>query len=465
LFANREAAHGTSLADFSTTFVEQLERLRTYQPTDFEASTRVTGAPHVRSVELPDTWLRGFLQVQSAATLPNCRCSLAPIDLYNLLVMIRLRRAKVAPRALRIELVPGLRPRMVIEPWEILLESHGLIHEGPPRIVRVYGQRRLLALARALPYVEQVHVHVASAGLPTFWTLDMGCARLTMAMSGWSESSWARATTFDALMPRAEDTTMAKAVVSKLESSGPQTFEELGRVTQASREVLRAAIQTAILQGEVLFDLASAKYRPRSLLVEPVAIDAIRYASEREATAHRLLGSDSADVKLTKHHVIHGEGTELWGEITDKTARRSYAPRLTLDTEGLVREAWCNCRTYQRSALREGPCEHMIALQVFLSRQLAELERLRSTPEGRARISAETRTLLRRDVAGRQTTYRLTLDERIVRLEWAETSPGRGSGEPKRQRMWFDSDAEARAAYFARLDQLESEGFVDSATM
>jgi hypothetical protein len=309
-------------------------------------------------------------------------------------------------------------------------------------------------------------VHFLGAGLPNFWTLDMGLARVTVAMTSWSESSWASATSFDALMPKSSDTALVDKLVKALEQKGPLTLADLAQGDgKNAQQDARAGLQRACLQGRVLYDLDRQTYRPRSLLAEPVDEKAIRYGSPREALAHRLLGDGekgSGDVKLTKLHVVHGEGTEIWGEVNDKVARRAFAPRFTVDTEGQVREAWCNCPTYQRSAMREGPCEHMLALRVWHSRQVAETERLRLTPEGRKLINAETRTFLRRDADGAQTTYRVSLDDRVVRVEWTDVEPGKIPGEPRRQRMWFDTDGQAREAYFARLDALADKGFIDA---
>src|SRR5581483_11934649 len=136
---------------------------------------------------------------------------------------------------LRFELVPGARPRIVVEPWEYVLESHGPVFSGKtPRVVRIYGRQRLLSLARALPHVRGVKLHLLGAGLPSFWTLDMGLARMTMAMTSWSESSWAGATSFDALMPKEDDKSAVDKIVKTLQEKGPQTLAELGGVPARS---------------------------------------------------------------------------------------------------------------------------------------------------------------------------------------------------------------------------------------
>ncbi len=469
LFDDRTAAHGTSLADLSPALVEQVERIRTYQPLDLEATSQAKAAQkgqqngaENRQIELPDDWLRGFLQVQSAATLPGTTLELSPVDFYNILFTLRTRRAKKAPRGLRFELVPGAKPRIVIEPWEISFEAHGDVYRGPhPRIVRLFGRQRLLALARALPHLKKVRVHLLGAALPSFWVLDMGQARMTVALTSWAESRWGSAASFDALMPRSDDTKKVDAVVATLVKSGPLSLPDLAAKVGGSTVDARAALQRACLRGQVLFDRDRDMYRPRAILENPVDEKTIQYGSPREAAAHRLLGTEGS-VTITKLHLVAGEGTEISGEIEDKGARRKFLPRFTADLEGQVREAWCNCPTYQRSAMREGPCEHMIALFVFQKRSALEAERLRLTPEGRKLVRAETRTLVHRDAAGKQTRYRLTLDDRAVRVETHEAPDGQPLGEPRFQRLWFDTDAQARDAYFARLDGLATEGFIDT---
>jgi predicted nucleic acid-binding Zn finger protein len=464
LFEQRTAAHGTTLADLSPALLEQVERLRSYQPLDFSASTEAKGATtsaHQRSVELPDPWLRGFLQVQSAATLPATTLELKPVDLYNVLFTLRTRKAKKPPRGLRFELVPGERPRLTLEPWEITVETHGAPYAGPsPRIVRLYGRQRLLALTRALPHLRSVKIHLLGAGLPSFWVLDMGLARMTVAFTSWAESQWGSTASFDALIPNEGKQADVDAVAKLLAAEGPRSLAQLAASTKHTELELRALLQQACLRGQVLFDRDRAVFRPRALLPQPVELAAIRFGSPREAAAHRLLAADKA-ITITKLHNLSGEGNEISGEVVDAQARRSFAPRFTSNLEGQVKEAFCNCPSYQRSALREGPCEHMIALFVFFKRKAAETERLRLTPEGRKLIRAETRTFLQRDSAGYQRRCRLTLDDRTVRSEVHETAAGEALAEPRFQRLWFDSDSAARDAYFERLDQLAKEGFID----
>ena len=97
----------------------------------------------------------------------------------------------------------------------------------------------------------------------------------------------------------------------------------------------------------------------------------------------------------------------------------------------------------------------MIALRVLLAREQARLEAERETPEGRARITAETRSLLRRTDRGAE-HYRISLDGRSVISRFG------AGGSERMQKLRFDTIDDARAAYFARLGDLAQKGYLDA---
>jgi predicted DNA-binding WGR domain protein len=317
-----------------------------------------------------------------------------------------------------------------------------------------------MALQRLLPHARSVRAQLLGPGLPVFWTLDLGLATFTVGLTGWSENNWSSAASFDALMPSQGSEALAAQAHALLQQKGPQTVKELVAGLGAPVEQVRAAMQVECLRGRALYDLAQGKYRPRQLLAETVDEKVIRFGNAREERAHRLLGDGTAgtgEVKVTKVHEISGEGTEIQGEVNDKEAMRTFIPRFTVDLEGRVAGASCGCPTFRRTGLREGPCEHMIALRLVYARGRAEAERLRNTPEGRKLIRAETRTYVRRDAAGKETVYRVSLDDKRVVVQW-----GKRLDAPRAQRLWFDSDREAREAYFTKLEALSAEGYIDS---
>jgi hypothetical protein len=285
-------------------------------------------------------------------------------------------------------------------------------------------------------------------------------------------------------MPEPGAAKLADAVRGLLAARGPLPLSEIVKGTGKPEPVekVRAALKLLCLRGSLLYDLGRGVYRPRDLLPGPIDESVIRYGSEREAQAHRLLGDGQkgqGEIKLTKIHEIVGEGIEIRGEVTDREARRSYLVSFLLDLEGRARDGSCGCPTFRRSGMREGPCEHLLALRLSYGRRRAQEEAQRQTPEGRKLIRAETRTLSRREPSGAETVYRVSLDDRLVRLVWgapANNSDNNnhdgdgavvgavvfGQGEPRQQRLWFDSDREARDAYFQRLESLSKEGFIDA---
>lgn len=462
-FADRKASHGTTFLETSKDAAATFEAVAAYRPLQLEATpTPTPGAKSAHLIErrydVPHAWMRGFLQVQSAATLPSTSCTLAPIDLYNILLQLRLRKAKNPPRSLRFELIPGQKPRVVLEPWELVLESHGPVFAGKqPRVARIFGRARLNLLQRLLPHATGLRVHLLGAGLPSFFVVELPNASLTLGLSGWTESSWASAVAFDAIMPAANDDGLIAAIEKKLVGEGPQSLDALIKATGKGVEAVRSACQRLCLRGQVVFDIADGVFRPRSIFGSAIADDVTAFGSDREREAHRLLSKKGA-VEVTKVHDRGSDGVEVHGEVKDEAQQRTYAPRFTSDVEGRVSDAHCTCPRFRRSGMREGPCEHMIALRVAWGRKRVEDEKKRDTPEGRKLIRAETRTFLRRDgKSGKQTVTRVSLDDKVVRLEW-----GLALEAPRHQRIWFDSDSEARDAYFQRLDALMNEGFVDA---
>jgi predicted DNA-binding WGR domain protein len=467
-FSQRAAAHGSATLAITQAFIDRFERLRSWQPAEFTAATDAqadTSATSTHKTRLvPLAWLRNFVQVQAAATLPAVVASLEPIDLYNLLFILRTRAARKPPRGIRFELVPGVRPRLVIEPFEIVLECHGEVYSGStPRVIRIFGRQRLLALARALPHAHSVKVHLLGAGLPIFWVLDFGAERgqLTVGYTGWTDSGWSSASAFDALMPAPSIAPLALRAFTYLCEHGPTALDAMVKALGASATDVRAALQYESIKGRVLYDLARGEYRPRLLLAEPIDVASIRFGGERESLAHRLLGDEakpSGHVRITKLHDLGDESVEISGEVEDTLARRTFAPRFVLDGEGRVRGASCSCLHFKRSGMREGPCEHLLALRIHHQRQQLLDEAARNTAEGRALIRAETRTLIRRR-GMKEVVYRVSLDQRLVQVDW-----GQRGATARQQRTWFESDGAAREAYFARLSALNAEGYIDQRT-
>lgn len=446
---------GTSHLRLGPRLLAALSRVRTYRSSTLELTPSAQDEGDEQRFLVPMRWIRAFGQVQSASTLPLRSFTLAPIDLYNVLLTLRQRRARKPPRALRYELVPGERPRLVLEPWEQVIESTGEIYEGAmPMVVRTWGRKRLSVLARLLPHAKSVTIHLVGPGLPAFYVLDLGDAELTLALSGWTDAGWAGIATFDLLDAGEIDEVLTRRVLELLKEA-PRTMDELAEATGRSATELRPALLHHIQRGLVLHDVAQRRFVHRPLLATPPDPESLRFRDAREAEAHRLLDTEGA-VRLTRVHDLGNEGTKIEGEVEDPQAHRSYKTSFTIDREGRTVDASCTSPQFRRSGLREGPTVPMMALRLLYARQRAELERARSTEEGRRLIRAETRTFVRRGRAG-SLTYRVSLDHRQVTVRW-----GPHPTRMRMQRLLFSTPEEASTEYFGRLETLSTKGFIDA---
>ncbi len=449
------AAFGTSHFRLTPRLITALEAIRSQRIARLYASA--TGADRERTVNVPYRWLRAFGQVQTAATLTTASLELAPMDLYNVLQQLRLNRAKKSPRALRYELVPGLRPRLVLEPWEWVMEATGPVYKGlRPLVVRTWGRQRLSPLGRLLPHMRKIDVHLLGPGLPAFYVVDLGVASLTLSLSGWTDSGWAGIATFDLLVPDAVDELLARRAVNQLQAT-PANLTELTQALGQPRQRLRQALLQELLRGSLVFDIQSQCFRHRPLTAKPLDLEQLRYRDPREAEAHRLLAVPD-QVQLTRIHDLGAEGTAIDGEVDDRQAHRRYHTSFTLDREGSTHNASCTCRQFRRSQLKEGPCPHMMALRIAYARQRAALEQARQTPEGRQLIRAETRVLSRRQ-GEKLMNYRITLDDRQVVVRWGDSD-----AKPRMQRLLFTDADKARRVYFERLEYLGHRGYIDASS-
>jgi hypothetical protein len=449
-----QLAAGTTYLPIDDALTSALARMRSYRASTLELVPSDAGGRE-RALRVPYRWIRAFGQVQAASTLPAQRFELAPVDLYNVLLTLRMRKAKTPPRALRYELVPGEAPKLVLEPWDLVLDGTGPVYEGArPMVVRTWGRKRLQVLARLLPHAKRVSVHLVGAGLPAFYVVELPGATLTLALSGWTDSGWAGISTFDLLVAQGTDDVAAQKVRQALEA-GPKSLPELVETSGRKLEQVRQALLAEIQLGRVVHDLPTERFVWRELTAESLDSEKLRFRDAREEEAHRLLAVKN-QVRLVRIHDLGAEGVRIEGEVDDKQAHRSYKTSFTLDREGRTVDASCTSPEFRRAGLREGPTAPMIAVRLLYARQQAELERARGTEKGRKLIRAETRTLLRRE-RQQATYYRVSLDERQVVVRW-----GPRLDQLRAQRLFFGTPEDARADYFGRLERLTTKGFIDS---
>jgi hypothetical protein len=368
-----EFACGTTNIDYSASLYQEFQKIRTYKttrfevdPSGFEVQTTNEDAFREVKIDLPNSWVRGFLQVSSAMTLPSVRCELHPMDIHNLCFVLRRHKEKQGPRGMRYHLKPGEPIRVVFEPWETEIVCPRSIFQGDrPHEIRVWGRRRILMLERLIPIARKFTVHLLGTGLPSFYVADLGPLSFTLGLSGWTANDWSRAGNFDLMAPRAEvDDLTKRRVFTALRQGWMDDADALARHLELDRKVVLGALGAYAQAGRVMFDLNKQLYRVRELSREPLPLEQLRFANQREADATRFIEANAVTLnerRLDTAGLLHLSGRV---RVNDKVVN----PRLTLNRDEQLTSAECACNWYQQNKLRQGPCEHVLALRMQYAR-------------------------------------------------------------------------------------------------
>ncbi len=362
-----DKSHGTTNIDYSDGLYGEFQKMRSYKrttfaidPGGFAVKTGDDPGLDEKKIDLPDSWVRGFLQVSSAMTMPMVTLKLHPMDLHNVCYLLRRRKERVGPRSLRFILTPGAPVRISIDPWNVEIPCPRSIYTGPvARTIRIWGRRRLHILERLIPVAKHFTVHLLGDGLPSFYVADLGDMSFTLGLSGWTANDWARLGNFDLLAPRADvDEFTARRVYGALGENWCESSQSLARRLHVDESTVKSALGLFSQKGQVLFDLASGLYRIRELSREPIPLAELRFSNEREAKADRFVSAKLVKVKAQEHTA---EGVRVTGSVLDNAV--TYESSIVIDDDQRLREATCQCFFWKQNRLRKGPCEHMLALR------------------------------------------------------------------------------------------------------
>ncbi len=372
VFKINEFACGTTNVDYSASLYEEFQKIRTYKttelkvdPSGFEVETTNEEAYKEVKIDLPDTWVRGFLQVSSAMCLPTIQFDLHPTDIYNMCFILRRHKEKQGPRSIRYHLEPGKPIRIVFEPWNIELTCPRSPYLGSePQTIRVWGRRRLLILERLIPIAKKFTVHLLGTGMPSFYIADLGDMSFTLGLSGWTANDWSTSGNFDLMAPRASvDEWTQTQIFNALRENWVETADDLAKRLKLSRAAITGALSVYTQAGRVIYDLNKKVYRIRELSRDPLPIDRLRFANEREEGATKFLANNA--IQITSVDDSNNRLT-IQGNVKDK--QKTYTPSLTIDNDERIIGAECTCNWHQQNKLFKGPCEHILALRMQHSR-------------------------------------------------------------------------------------------------
>ena len=358
-----EFSNGVTNVDYSWELYNAFQQIRSYRKTElrveaagFTASTEAGQEVYEQKIDLPDTWVRGFLQVSSAMTLPAKRVRLHPMDVHNLCFHLRRRKERHSPRSIRIRLKPGEPVEMLFEPWNEVLRCPRAEYLGDEEAeIRLWGRRRLLILERLIPLTKSFDFYLLGTGLPCFVIADLGPMKFTLGLSGWTANDWSRAGQFDLLAPRRRTSSdVRERVFNVLQQRWLGDVNEIAAAAEIDRGDAASALTMLSQHGRVMYDLDKGLWRFRELTREPLPMDQLRFQSDQERAADQLINKNLVKVQSTSQH-------GATGIVTDDG--RQYNVEVVVDDDDRLIDATCQCYFYNSNRLRKGPCEHILALR------------------------------------------------------------------------------------------------------
>jgi hypothetical protein len=322
--------------------------------------------------------------------LPSRKVELPVEAVYAILAHLKRHREKTGPRSLRFQLAPGKDPVLVLEPWGIAIPCHGKRVEddapramsaaggpyrAPPRLdalptipvidgpqeIKVWGRRRLFALARVLPICDRVEVRLLGTGMPSIWVAHMGEMRLTLALSGWTANDWTSGANLGMLAGAAQTDGRTMSVVQeKLFGAQHASPRELAEAAGVPEDVTVATLHELAKHGQAIVDFAAGCYRYREVM--PFALsEAVLGPEHPELAEGRKLAREKR-VKLKREEGLAG-GKRLY--VFEAGSGISEA---VIDADGMLKSAKCSCSfAFKNSGLRAGPCRHVVALRLTLA--------------------------------------------------------------------------------------------------
>jgi hypothetical protein len=362
----QEAVIGTTAVDYSLPLFADLQSLRTRPETricvssdgvDFAADHR--SGVHEETINLPQGWLSGFLQLQAMMALPTTKVTLSIDAVYSLLAWLKQHREKTGPRALRFELQDGRSPRMILEPWETVIESHGPKCSGAVvSPVRIWGRRQLLSLARVLPLASSVDVYLLGTGMPSFWVVRMKDMGLTIGLSGWTSRDGNRGAGLPFLLPSTEPVANdVDRVTNFLNRQQQMSLGQAAKELSCSSDVAVSALNHSILRGQAMFDLSTQQYRCRQLLPTAIPVKDSQPVHPESLSVRGYLQRNA--IRIDSRNADSRGGMNVVGKVEHQSCE------VLIDADGIIRGGKCRCNWHQRSGVRSGACRHLQSLRDY----------------------------------------------------------------------------------------------------
>lgn len=355
---------GTTNIDFSIALEREFARTRSYRPLRLTVGSDSVGvATDVsmlteRKIDLPDSWVRGLIEVQAALSLAPIEIELASGFVADIVASLQAERERTGPRALLFRLVPGEPVSVEIQPWGRVLTDHTSRFAGDRRRdIRVWGRRRLGVLGDLLPHADTVRVELLDDGMPTFWTLSIDGVTLTIGLSGWTTQDWAGRARFSAMVPASQaPREAAEAAAGRLRDHITLSADDLAEQLNLPPVEARAVLQGLCVSGQAMYDVETRSYRWRALFPQ-LQLDRTLDIGREERKGVEIFRSGGITIPIDT--ILQTGGRRVVAEIGD--GDRTHEVMIESDVDGRVTYAQCDCSHFRFHKLRQGPCRHMVA--------------------------------------------------------------------------------------------------------
>ena len=382
-----DKSEGTTNIDYSDALYNEFQKLRDYRTTSlhvdpggFTVQTEHEDDFREVKIDLPKSWVQGFLQISAAMGQPLEKVRLDPQDVFMMCQVLRKYKDTAGTRAIQFHLKKNKPVKIVIEPWGIEINCLRSKYYGEKdQTIRVWGRRRLFILERLIPVALHFDLYLLGTGLPYFFVAKMPGMQFTLGLSGWSSNNFADGSNFSLLAPRGQVTNEDKeAVFSELGQDWTATIDELIDYTDFDEQTVSSSLMAYIQAGRVVYDLDKQVYQKRELTRDPLDMDQLRFTSPEEENALKLLEQEAIsdfrtnvmDVEeFRKGKAVMSKRYIITATVTDNDNLEET--RLVLNDNESVNRAECKCTcSIGRNNFKQGLCRHVLGLRLELNRRI-----------------------------------------------------------------------------------------------
>lgn len=364
----QKPALGTTNIDFSVKLEKEMQRFRSYtdvtlsiNPEGFTVDNDIVPEYVEKKIDLPDTWIKGFNQVSSAAALSGIEIELSPSDMYDICAFLRKHKEKKSPRYMKWILEPGQRVQIVFEPFGTVITLNAVYNGSQRREEKIWGRRRWLVTEKLIPLSKAFHVRLLGFGMPQFIRADMGTMQMVIGFSSWSSNDWVKGTAFN-IMAGFTGMGCYDKVYPLMKNKRCLSMNEIyNNIPGTKNDKTKAGIGMLFRRGEGYFDLASNKVRFRQLCNTPIPEELYEVTDiEKDVQKYSKLTFDNMTVKYTQRKEFI---------FSTKYIQRRLVPsdntEIVIDQDGQITKVDCCCSQFKRGEKNiSEPCAHILALYV-----------------------------------------------------------------------------------------------------